>query len=135
MISLVDVPASKPKSGKSTKDEEEPLPPTWIASISMVLTSSPLSPSPFDQTLLLTHTKANIHPLSVSSTIHTVNYPTEKDMLLAFREFLITYDPDLLTGYDICEEISEILDRAKDLNLPKSFPYLARPSSTTLKPR
>ena len=56
-------------------------------------------------------------------------------MLLGFRDFLIKYDPDLLTGYDLCEEISEILDRAKDLNLPKSFPYLARPSSTGLKPR
>jgi DNA polymerase elongation subunit (family B) len=101
----------------------------------MVLTSSPLSPSPFDQTLFLTHSDPNIHPLSVSSTTHTVVYDTEKEMLLGFREFLIKYDPDLLTGYDLCEEISEILDRAKDLNLPKSFPYLARPSSTSLKPR
>ena len=101
----------------------------------MVLTSSPLSPSPFDQTLLLTHSDTDIHPLLVSSTVHTIVYDSEKEMLLGFREFLIKYDPDLLTGYDLCEEISEILDRAKDLNLPKSFPYLARPSSTSLKPR
>jgi DNA polymerase elongation subunit (family B) len=136
MISLVDSPQTpkpKPKTTKTQEDEEPP--PSWISSISMVLTSSPLSPSPFDQTLLLTHTRANIHPYSVSSTIHTVVYPTEKEMLLAFREFLIKYDPDILTGYDICEEISEILDRAKELNLPKTFPYLARPSSTSLKPR
>ena len=101
----------------------------------MVLTSSPLSPSPFDQTLLLTHSDTDIRPLLVSSTVHTIVYDSEKEMLLGFREFLIKYDPDLLTGYDLCEEISEILDRAKDLNLPKSFPYLARPSSTSLKPR
>lgn len=101
----------------------------------MVLTASSLTYSPFDQTLLLTHSNTNIHPLSVSSTIHTVVYDSEKDMLLGFRDFLIKYDPDLLTGYDICEEISEIIDRAKELNLPKNFPYLARPSSTTLKPR
>ena len=117
------------------KPDDDDLPPTYIATISMVLTSSPLSPSPFDQTLLLTHSDANIHPLSVSSKIHTVVYDSEKEMLLGFRDFLIKYDPDLLTGYDLCEEISEILDRAKDLNLPKSFPYLARPSSTSLKPR
>ena len=101
----------------------------------MVLTSSPLSPSPFDRTLFLTHSDTSIHPLSVSSTLHTVVYESEKDMLLGFRDFFIKYDPDLVTGYDLCEEISEILDRAKYLNLPKSFPYLARPSNKPLKPR
>ena len=143
MISLIDTDAEpnlKPKqnttkNGKATNNEEDTLLPAWISSISIVLTSSPLSPSPFDQTLLLTHSKANIRPLSVSSTIHTAVYQTEKEMLSAFRDFLIKYDPDLLTGYDIAEEISELLDRAKELNLPKSFPYLARPSSTALKPR
>jgi DNA polymerase elongation subunit (family B) len=132
VISLVE-PQDKPPKSKSNDDET--LPPTYIASISMILTSSPLSPSPFDQTLLLTHSDKNIHPLNVSSTIHTIVYPSEKEMLLGFREFLISYDPDILTGYDLCEEISEILDRAKDLNLPKNFPYLARPSSISLKPR
>jgi hypothetical protein len=126
----VVTPKSKPKP-----DEGESLPPTYIASIAMVLTSSPLSFSPFDQTLLLTHSDADIHPLSVSSTIHTKNYNSEKEMLQGFRDFLIDYDPDLITGYDVCEEISEIIDRAIELNLPKSFPYLARPSSTSLKPR
>jgi DNA polymerase elongation subunit (family B) len=101
----------------------------------MILTSSPLSPSPFDQTLFLTHSNADIHPSSVSSTVHTVVYDTEKEMLLGFHDFLIKYDPDILTGYDLCEEISEMLDRAKELNLPKFFPYLARPSSISLKPR
>jgi DNA polymerase delta subunit 1 len=137
IISLIETsskPVTTPKS-KPKKDDDESLPPTSIATISMVLTSSPLSPSPFDQTVLLTHSDKSIHPLSVSSTIHTIVYPTEKEMLLGFRDFLIKYDPDLLTGYDLCEEISEILDRAKDLDLPKSFPYLARPSSTALKPR
>jgi DNA polymerase elongation subunit (family B) len=134
VISLVET-AGRPTITSKTKPDDDALPPTYIVSISMVLTSSPLSPSPFDQTLLLTHSDTNIHPLSVSSTIHKVVYDTEKEMLLGFREFLIKYDPDLLTGYDLCEEISGILDRAKDLNLPKFFPYLARPSSTSLKPR
>jgi DNA polymerase elongation subunit (family B) len=134
IISLVKTAGNSTITPKPKPNDDE-LPPTYIATISMVLTSSPLSPSPFDQTLLLTHSDANIHPLSVSSKIHTVVYDSEKEMLLGFREFLIRYDPDLLTGYDLCEEISEILDRAKDLNLPKSFPYLARPSSIPLKPR
>jgi len=56
-------------------------------------------------------------------------------MLLGWREFLLKYDPDILTGYDVCEEVSELLDRAKELGLPKNFSYLARPSSTALKPR
>lgn len=137
IISLVETkgkPTISPKI-KSNNDDEDPLPPTYIASISMVLTSSPLSPSPFDQTVFLTHSDPRVRPFLVSSTTRTIIYDTEREMLLGFREFLIKYDPDLLTGYDLCEEISEILDRAKDLNLPKSFPYLARPSSTSLKPR
>lgn len=134
IISLVETAGKSTLPPKVIPNDDD-LPSTYIATISMVLTSSPLSPSPFDQTLLLTHSDTNIHPLSVSSTIHTVVYESEKEMLLGFREFLIKCDPDLLTGYDLCEEISEILDRAKDLNLPKSFPYLARPSSTSLKPR
>ena len=101
----------------------------------MILTSSPLTPSPFDQTVLFTHSDNDVRPLSVSSTIHTQCYSTEKEMLLGFRDFLINYDPDIITGYDVCEEISEIIDRAKELGLPKNFPYLARPSSTSLKPR
>jgi DNA polymerase elongation subunit (family B) len=136
-ISLVETtgkPTVTPKS-KPKPDDDESLPPTYIASIAMVLTSSPLSFSPFDQTLLLAHSGPDIHPLTVSSTIHTRNYSSEKEMLQSFRDFLIDYDPDLITGYDVCEEISEIIDRAKALNLPKSFPYLARPSSTSLKPR
>jgi len=135
IISLVETTGKSTIIPKVKSNDDDDLPPTYIATISMVLTSSPLSPSPFDQTLLLTHSDANIHPLSVSSTIHTVVFDSEKEMLLGFRDFLIKYDPDLLTGYDLCEEISEILDRAKDLNLPKSFPYLARPSNTSLKPR
>lgn len=134
MLSLVDS-ADKSAPSKEKLTGEDSLPSTYIASISMILTSSPLSPSPFDQILFLTHSNTNSHPSSVSSTVHTVVYDTEKEMLLGFRDFLIKYDPDLITGYDVCEEISEILDRAKELNLPKSFPYLARPSSISLKPR
>ena len=136
-ISLVET-TGKPATTTKTKpksDDDDSLPPTYIASIAMVLTSSPISFSPFDQTLLLTHSNSDIYPSSVSSTIHTKNYDSEKEMLQGFREFLLEYDPDLITGYDVCEEISEIIDRAKELNLPKSFPYLARPSSTSLKPR
>lgn len=132
MISLVEpnVISKKPKS-----NEEDELTPTYIASIAMILTSSPLTPSPFDQTVLLAHSDKDIRTLSVSSTVHTKVFSSEKEMLVGFREFLINYDPDLITGYDVCEEISEIIDRAKTLSLPKNFPYLARPSSTSLKPR
>ena len=134
-ISLVETTGKSAISPKTKTNNDESLPSTYIASISMVLTSSPLSYSPFDQTLLFTHSDGDIHPLAVSSTIHTVVYDSEKDMLLGFRDFVIRYDPDLLTGYDVCEEISEIIDRAKELNLPKNFHFLARPSSTALKPR
>src|SRR5436305_6799945 len=124
MISLVEPTIKLTTTSKTKSKDEDAIPPTYIASISMILTASPLSPSPFDQTVFLTHGDPQVHPLSVASTTHRVVYPTEKDMLLGFRDFLIKYDPDLLTGYDLCEEISEILDRAKDLKLPKSFPYL-----------
>lgn len=128
MLSLVESTAK----GKSKEDD---IPPTYIISITLILTSSPLSPSPFDQTILLTHSHPKIHPLNVSTTLHTIIFKNEVEMLAGFRDFLIKYDPDLITGYDVCDEISEILDRAKDLGLPKNFPYLARPSSTALKPR
>jgi DNA polymerase elongation subunit (family B) len=124
-----------PPTKRKPPDNEDTLPPMYIASIQMILTSSPLSPSPFDQTVLFTHATSNLQPHCVSSNIHTIVHPTEKQMLLAFRDFLIQYDPDLITGYDVCEDISEIIDRAKDINLPKNFPYIARPSSTALKPR
>lgn len=134
IISLVETKGMSSISPKPS-DDDSTLPPSYVAAITMVLTSSPLSPSPFDQTVLLTHSDARTRPLSISSTVHTVVYNSEKLMLLGFRDFLIRYDPDLLTGYDLCEEISELLDRAKDLNLPKNFSHLARPSSTSLKPR
>jgi len=135
MISLVETADESNLSLKVKPKDDDSLPPTYIASISMVLTSSPISPSPFDQTVLLTHSDPKVRPFSASSAIHNVVYDSEREMLLGFRDFVIKYDPDILTGYDLCEEISEILDRAKELNLPKSFPYLARPSSTSLKPR
>ena len=131
MLSLVG-PTSPPRA---KSNEEDDIPPTYIGSITLILTSSPLYPSPFDQTVLLTHSHPTLHPLNVSTNLHTIIFPSETEMLAGFRDFLIKYDPDLVTGYDVCEEISEILDRAKDLGLPKTFPHLARPSSIALKPR
>jgi DNA polymerase elongation subunit (family B) len=131
-LSLVQPTTTTMAKGKTNEDD---IPPTYIASITLILTSSPLSSSPFDQTVLLTHSHATVHPFNVSTNLHTIIFKSEAEMLAGFRDFLIKYDPDLITGYDVCEEISEILDRARDLGLPKNFPYFARPSSTALKPR
>jgi hypothetical protein len=132
MLSLVE---PKDIGTKAKSNDNDAIPSTYIASIALILTASPLTVSPFDQTILFTHSDEDVRPHSVSSTIHSQCYPNEKEMLIGFREFLMEYDPDIITGYDVCEEISEIIDRAMELGLPKNFPYLARPSSTVLRPR
>ncbi|KAI8809365.1 DNA polymerase family B-domain-containing protein [Cladochytrium replicatum] len=58
------------------------------------------------------------------------NFANEREMLLAFRECFLGYDPDVLTGYDVVEHLVQIMARA-DVLLPGTelsgqFAYFSR---------
>lgn len=50
----------------------------------------------------------------------------EEDMLMAWRDFVVKSDPDVIIGYNTANfDLPYLLDRAKALNIPK-FPYFGR---------
>lgn len=54
------------------------------------------------------------------------SYQDEKDMLMAWRDFVVKSDPDVIIGYNIANfDLPYLLDRAKALGLP-NFPYFGR---------
>eukprot|EP01127_Copromyxa_protea_P018831 TRINITY_DN6007_c0_g1_i1.p1 TRINITY_DN6007_c0_g1~~TRINITY_DN6007_c0_g1_i1.p1 ORF type:complete len:1070 (-),score=207.54 TRINITY_DN6007_c0_g1_i1:89-3298(-) len=53
-------------------------------------------------------------------------FKTEKELLAAWRDFVIEVDPDIITGYNIVNfDIPYLLDRARKLKLDK-FEFLSR---------
>lgn len=130
----------KPKTSKivakskkpSTLEEDEPEP--FIATISMVFTDSPLEPNPKDRTIVLKHGLETTTTLTHIPNVEVICLQSEKEMLSTFRDLLLTYDPDVISGYDITSEaIPTILARGLDLGLPKDYINLARCSHTALK--
>lgn len=121
---------ASPKKPKATDDEPEP----FVASISVVLTNSPLAPSSDDSTYLLTHSHASSCTIDVLPNVKTLCFKTEMLMLEAFRELLLSYDPDVITGYDVTSDaMPAIMTRALELGAAKTYPNLARCSHTSLK--
>lgn len=80
----------------------------------------------------------NVFTLNTCAPIigsQVLSYETEKEMLMAWKEFLIAADPDLITGYNIVNfDLPYLLDRARKLELSR-FPYLGRivNSESTMK--
>lgn len=55
-----------------------------------------------------------------------LSYAQERDMLMAWRDFMVRADPDVIIGYNIANfDLPYLLDRAKALSLPR-FPYFGR---------
>ncbi|KAH9475065.1 DNA polymerase delta catalytic subunit [Psilocybe cubensis] len=55
-----------------------------------------------------------------------LSYDNERELLMAFRNFVIEVDPDVVTGYNIAQfDIPFLLNRADALEIPE-FPYLGR---------
>jgi len=53
-------------------------------------------------------------------------FKTEREMLKAWRDFIVEVDPDILTGYNILNfDIPYLLDRAENLGV-KEFPRMCR---------
>ena len=124
----------KPKTSKiaaRAKNSSEPEP--FIASISVILTTSALESSDADSHVILTHRHTASSTVN-DSKAEVLSFQTETQMLQAFRDLWLTYDPDVVSGYDITSEaIPTILFRALDLGLAKDYINLARCSHVSLK--
>lgn len=125
----------KPKTSKITakaKPTVTELQP-FIATISLILTTSAQSESDSDTHLILTHgqeTSCSIDELKTD----VICFASEQLMLQGFRDLWLSYDPDVVSGYDVTSEaIPSILYRALDLGLGKDYINLARCSHTALK--
>jgi len=60
-------------------------------------------------------------------------FKNEKDMLLAWRDFVIAIDPDIFTGYNIVNfDFGYLQDRAQKLKIDK-FEFLTRVNSQKIK--
>lgn len=122
--------AKSKKTGLNEDDEPEP----FIATISMVFTNSPLEQDPNDRTIVLKHGLETKATLTHIPNVEVICLQNEIEMLSTFRDLLLTYDPDVISGYDITSEaIPTILARGLDLGLPKDYINLARCSHTALK--
>jgi DNA polymerase delta subunit 1 len=56
-----------------------------------------------------------------------LNFDREESMLMAFRDIIVSYDPDILTGYNICNFDMEYLQkRAEALGIGEGFTHMTR---------
>eukprot|EP00053_Salpingoeca_punica_P017130 m.163926 g.163926 ORF g.163926 m.163926 type:complete len:1070 (-) comp17121_c0_seq2:836-4045(-) len=77
-------------------------------------------PKPFIRNVFTLGTCANI----VGSDVHS--YEKENDLLASWAAFVQKVDPDIITGYNICNfDLPYLINRAKTLNV-NSFPLLGR---------
>lgn len=53
------------------------------------------------------------------------NFEREDEMLLAYRDFFLENDPDILTGYNLCFDWPYLLRRAKALGIEEEFSILS----------
>lgn len=62
-----------------------------------------------------------------------LEFSDERELLLAWRDFVETVDPDMIIGYNIVNfDIPYLLDRAKALKVP-DFGYLGRMKGQSLE--
>lgn len=65
--------------------------------------------------------------------VDVLSFETERDLLLAWRNFLRQVDPDIIIGYNICNfDLSYLVQRADTLNI-KEFPILGRLRSSVVR--
>ncbi|XP_068647384.1 DNA polymerase delta catalytic subunit-like isoform X2 [Aristolochia californica] len=58
--------------------------------------------------------------------VDVMSFDTEKDVLLAWRDFIREVDPDIIIGYNICKfDLPYLIERAEALKIPE-FPILGR---------
>ena len=56
-----------------------------------------------------------------------LEHPTQESLLLAWKEFLLQVDPDVMIGYNIANfDLPYLIDRAHAVKLDDRFPFLGR---------
>jgi DNA polymerase delta subunit 1 len=56
-----------------------------------------------------------------------LEHKTQESLLLAWKEFLLQVDPDVMIGYNIANfDLPYLIDRARACKLDDSFPFLGR---------
>ena len=56
-----------------------------------------------------------------------LEHNSQEDLLLAWKDFLLQVDPDVMIGYNIANfDLPYLIDRARAVKLDDQFPYLGR---------
>jgi DNA polymerase delta subunit 1 len=64
-----------------------------------------------------------------------MSFDTERDVLLAWRDFIREVDPDIIIGYNICKfDLPYLIERAEVLKIVE-FPILGRIRNSRVRVR
>ncbi|KAJ6819957.1 putative DNA polymerase delta catalytic subunit [Iris pallida] len=67
--------------------------------------------------------------------VDVMSFDTEKEVLLAWRDFIREIDPDIIIGYNICKfDLPYLIERAEALKIPE-FPLLGRVRNSRVRVR
>ena len=65
-----------------------------------------------------------------------MSFITEEAMLIAFRDIMVQFDPDFITGYNICNfDMDYLKKRAETLNIGSNFRVMTRMNQQSLQVR
>ncbi|KAJ3042139.1 DNA polymerase delta catalytic subunit [Rhizophlyctis rosea] len=125
--------SSKSTSKSKTTSKDSPTPPpaphTITGFISCTLTTAHTltHSTESDVTVIFSHTHSDLSSSSPPSPrLHIWSYPSEREMLSGFQSFLLAVDPDVVTGYDVSEQILFLVERAEKCGCGGTWPYLSR---------
>ncbi|KAI9142436.1 hypothetical protein BKA69DRAFT_1124108 [Paraphysoderma sedebokerense] len=136
LSSLSTIPPSRSQkgNGKNKKNQAVSKQNRFIAAISIVLSSSQQQESPDDLKIVLTHSLSDFVAPVVDNNTSVYVFLDEKDMLQGFRDLFVNYDCDILTGYDVVDHLTTLMERAQALDA-MSVLYLSRQPSVKMKIR
>lgn len=127
--------ATKRKKTSSPEDDDaSETPPTFMAAISLTLTTSCVEETMDDITVVLTHSHEDMRSTLVSPNSRVFVLKDESHMLTTFSRLWHSYDADIITGYDCSENISRLVSRMSELGL-RDMAKLSRLSNIEIKSR
>jgi DNA polymerase delta subunit 1 len=71
-------------------------------------------------------------PVQEKAYLKTYAFKDEMHLLLGFRNMFLVFDPDIVTGYNLMGQFSDILDRSEAFNL-SFYPYFGRIGDVSTK--
>lgn len=87
-----------------------------------------------DTTIIFAHSQSKtVQPGTPNPNTRVMMYSSEKAMLEGWKEFVLAYDPDVITGYDVSEQLLGLMDRAERCGIGASWPYLSRVPHSKMK--